>query len=189
MIKEKTLKERSLLFAKLAELAYSNDATKQAKKLGFTTIEFYNKDGAQAWRFQNKTDLVIACWGTEPTAFNDIKADLFDKQIAYIALDNHKFGDYQPYLYKTTDGGKKWTSISDGIPDGTLVWRIVQDHINPNLLFLGTEYGVYVSLNKGEKWHKFSSGVPTIPVRDLAIQKRENDLVLELQNIVVKLLF
>ena len=76
MIKEKTLKERSLLFAKLAELAYNDDATKQAKKLGFTTIEFYNKGGAQAWRFQNKTDLVIACRGTEPTAFNDIKADL-----------------------------------------------------------------------------------------------------------------
>ena len=82
------------------------------------------------------------------------------------------------HIFKTIDGGKKWTSISDGIPDGTLVWRIVQDHINPNLLFLGTEYGVYVSLNKGEKWHKFSSGLPTIPVRDLVIQKRENDLVL-----------
>ena len=90
MIKEKTLKERSLLFAKLAELAYNDDATSEAKKLGFTTIEFYNKGGAQAWRFQNKTDLVIACRGTEPTAFNDIKADLFDANTVYVALDNHK---------------------------------------------------------------------------------------------------
>ena len=64
------------------------------------------------------------------------------------------------------------------MPDGTLVWRIVQDHVNPNLLFLGTEYGVYISLNQGDNWHKFSNGLPTIPVRDLAIQKRENDLVL-----------
>ncbi|MDC3079556.1 glycosyl hydrolase, partial [Flavobacteriaceae bacterium] len=69
-------------------------------------------------------------------------------------------------------------SITNGIPDGTLVWRIVQDHINPNLLFLATEYGVYVSLNQGGEWHKFSTGLPTISVRDLAIQKRENDLVL-----------
>jgi hypothetical protein len=133
------------------------------------------KDGGKSWEEMTVDQLPKV----PSTAFvNDIKADLFDKQTAYIALDNHKFGDYQPYLYKTIDGGKKWTSISDGIPDGTLVWRIVQDHINPNLLFLGTEYGVYISLNKGEKWHKFSSGLPTIPVRDLAIQKRENDLVL-----------
>ena len=133
------------------------------------------KDGGKSWEKMTVDQLPKV----PSTAFvNDIKADLHDKQTAYIALDNHKFGDYQPYLYKTIDGGKKWTSISDGIPDGTLVWRIVQDHINPNLLFLGTEYGVYVSLNKGEKWHKFSSGLPTIPVRDLAIQKRENDLVL-----------
>ena len=70
--------ERSLLFAKLSQLAYNNidDAKKQAKKLGFTTVEFYDKDGAQAYRFMNKTDLVIACRGTEPTQFGDIKADL-----------------------------------------------------------------------------------------------------------------
>ena len=133
------------------------------------------KDGGASW-----TRMTVDKLPNSPsTAFvNDIKADLHDANTAYVALDNHKYGDFQPYLYKTTDGGKKWTCITEGIPDGTLVWRIVQDHINPKLLFLGTEYGVYVSLNQGEKWHKFSSGLPTIPVRDLAIQKRENDLVL-----------
>ena len=116
---------------------------------------------------------------TPASAFvNDIKTDLFDSKKTYICLDNHKFGDYQPYLFKTTDGGKTWKKITNGIPKNTLVWRIVQDHENPNLLFLGTEYGVYVSLNQGEKWHKFSNGLPTIPVRDLTIQRRENDLVL-----------
>jgi triacylglycerol lipase len=77
-ISEMNFKERSLLFAKLASIAYSNtkDAKKQAKSLGFTTIEFYEKDGAQAYRFMNKDDLVIACRGTQPTEFNDIKADL-----------------------------------------------------------------------------------------------------------------
>jgi triacylglycerol lipase len=71
-------KERSLLFAKLSSIAYNNikDVKKQVKKLGFTTVEFYEKDGAQAYRFMNKEDLVIACRGTEPTQFNDISADL-----------------------------------------------------------------------------------------------------------------
>jgi triacylglycerol lipase len=77
-IKDLSIAERSLLFAKLASIAYSDpkQAKKQAKKLGFTTVEFYNKDGAQAYRFQNSDDLVIACRGTEPTEFNDIAADL-----------------------------------------------------------------------------------------------------------------
>ena len=71
-------KQKSLLFAKLSSIAYNNtkDAKSQAKKLGFTTTEFYEKDGAQAYRFMNKTDLVIACRGTQPTEFNDLKADL-----------------------------------------------------------------------------------------------------------------
>ena len=135
----------------------------------------YTKDGGANWSKMTVDNLP----NTPSSAFvNDIKADLHDTETAYVLLDNHKFGDYKPYIFKTSNGGKKWTSISEGIPDGTLVWRIVQDHVNPNLLFLGTEYGVYVSLNQGEKWHKFSNGLPTIPVRDMAIQKRENDLVL-----------
>lgn len=132
------------------------------------------KNGGASWTTRTVNELP----GVPATAFvNDIKADIFNADVAYAALDNHKFGDYAPYLYKTTNGGKSWKSIADGIPDGTLVWRLVQDHVNPNLLFLGTEYGVYVSLNQGAKWHKFSKGIPTISVRDLAIQKRENDLI------------
>ena len=77
-ISSMNFKERSLLFAKLSSIAYNNikDVKKQVKKLGFTTVEFYEKDGAQAYRFMNKEDLVIACRGTEPTQFNDISADL-----------------------------------------------------------------------------------------------------------------
>src|SRR5210317_1389237 len=74
-----SFKERSLLFAKLAEISYNDnikEVKKQVKKLGFTTVEFYNREGAQAYRFMNKEDLVIACRGTQPTEFNDIKADL-----------------------------------------------------------------------------------------------------------------
>jgi len=135
----------------------------------------YTRDGGDNWSKMTVDQLP----NVPASAFvNDIKVDLYDDNVAYVALDNHKFGDYNPYLYKTTNGGKKWKSIVNGIPEGTLVWRLVQDHVNPNLLFLGTEYGVYVSLNQGDKWHKFSNGLPTISIRDLAIQKRENDLVL-----------
>ena len=135
----------------------------------------YTKDGGKSWTRRTVDELP----GVPASAFiNDIKADLFQEEVAYMALDNHKFGDYSPYLYKTTNGGAKWKSITNGLPGNTLIWRLVQDHINPNLLFLATEYGVYVSLNQGDKWHKFSRGLPTISVRDMAIQKRENDLVL-----------
>jgi len=79
MISKMSFPERSLLFAKLSSIAYNDnikEVKKQVKKLGFTTVEFYNRDGAQAYRFQNAEDLVIACRGTQPTEFNDIKADL-----------------------------------------------------------------------------------------------------------------
>ena len=111
--------ERSLLFAKLSQLAYNNtdEAKKQAKKLGFTTTEFYDKDGAQAYRFMNKTDLVIACRGTEPTEFNDIKADLYEKNTVYAVFDNHKFGDYNAYIYKSKNKGFTWQKISNNLPE------------------------------------------------------------------------
>ena len=78
MISELNFKQRSLLFAKLANIAYMDlkKATTEVKKIGFTTVEFYDKDGAQAYRFMNKDDIVIACRGTEPTQWNDLKADL-----------------------------------------------------------------------------------------------------------------
>ncbi len=134
----------------------------------------YTTTGGENWTNVNVNSLP----GVPSTAFvNDIKADLHDTNIAYVALDNHKFGDYNPYLYKTINGGKTWSAINNGLPKGTLTWRLVQDHVNKNLLFLATEYGIYVSFNQGAKWIKFSNGLPTISFRDLAIQKRENDLI------------
>ena len=79
MITEMTIMQRSLLFAKLSSIAYNDDVEqvkKSVRKLGFKTVEFYNREGAQAYRFMNKEDLVIACRGTQPTEFNDISADL-----------------------------------------------------------------------------------------------------------------
>jgi photosystem II stability/assembly factor-like uncharacterized protein len=116
--------------------------------------------------------------GVPATAFiNDIKADMFDANTVYVVLDNHKYGDFNPYLLKSTDKGKTWTSLRNNIPERTLVWRIVQDHVKPNLLFLASEFGIYVTINGGKHWTMMKGGVPTISFRDLAIQRRENDLV------------
>ena len=132
------------------------------------------EDGGTNWRAINVGDLP----GVPTTAFvNDIKADLFDVNTVYVALDNHKYGDLNPYLLKSTNKGKTWTSIVSNIPKRTLVWRIVQDHVKPGLLFAATEFGIHFTVNGGKKWTKLQGGVPTISFRDLAIQRRENDLV------------
>ncbi len=132
------------------------------------------ENGGESWR---KIE-VGSMPGVPATAFiNDVKADLYDENTVYVALDNHKFGDFKPYIMKSTDLGKSWHSISGNIPNGTMVWRIVQDHIKPELMFAATEFGIYFTINGGAKWIKLKGGVPTISFRDLAIQKRENDLV------------
>lgn len=130
-------------------------------------------DDGSNWR-----EIAVAKLGAPATAFvNDIKADLYDANTVYVSLDNHKFGDYKPYFYKSTDQGKSWKKLTEGLPDQTLVWRMVQDHKQPELLFLATEFGLYTSFNGGQRWHQMKGGLPTISFRDLAIQKRENDLV------------
>jgi len=132
------------------------------------------EDGGKNWRRIEVGSLP----GVPKTAFvNDIKADLYDANTAYVALDNHKFGDFNPYLLKSTDRGKSWSSIKGNLPDRNLVWRVVQDHEKRDLLFAATEFGVYFTINGGAKWIKLSGGVPVISFRDLAIQRRENDLV------------
>ena len=132
------------------------------------------EDGGQNWR---RID-VGSMPGVPATAFvNDIKADLHDANTVYVALDNHKYGDFSPYLVKSTDRGRSWQSISGNIPDKTLVWRLAQDHVKPELMFAATEYGVYFTVDAGQRWTKLEGGVPTISFRDIAIHKRENDLV------------
>jgi len=131
-------------------------------------------DGGQNWQkieVGSLPDVPATCY------VNDIKTDLFDANTVYIALDNHKFGDFNPYLLKSTDRGKSWSSIKGNLPERTLVWRLVQDHMKPELLFAATEFGIYFTLDGGDRWIKFTSGIPTISFRDLAIHRRENDLV------------
>ncbi len=133
-----------------------------------------SEDGGANWR---KIE-VGSIKGIPPTAFiNDIRADLFDINTVYAALDNHKYGDYKPYLIKSTNRGKSWQIISGDLPDKHLVWRVVQDHIKPNLMFAATEFGVFFTIDYGSNWIKLSGGMPTISIRDITIQRQENDLV------------
>ena len=112
------------------------------------------------------------------TAFvNNIRADLFDANTVYVALDNHKYGDFKPYLYKSTNKGKTWKSITGNIPDRHLIWRMVQDHVKSDLLFAATEFGIYFTLDGGGNWMKLSGGAPTIAFRGITIQREWNDLV------------
>jgi photosystem II stability/assembly factor-like uncharacterized protein len=108
---------------------------------------------------------------------NDVRADLFDANVVYAALDNHKYGDYKPYLIKSTDKGKSWSLMNGDLPKTLLTWRLVQDHVDKNLIFAATEFGVYFTKNGGKNWIQLKSGIPTISIRDITIQRRENDLV------------
>src|SRR5262249_36759747 len=93
------------------------------------------------------------------------------------AFDNHKMADFKPYLLKSTDAGKTWTSIAGDLPINGPVLAIAEDHVDSNLLFAGTEFGLFFTANGGQKWVRLKGGLPTIAVRDLAIQRQENDLV------------
>ena len=109
---------------------------------------------------------------------NNVYLSKHDVNVMYAAFNHHKYGDFKPYLFKSNNKGKSWTSISSNLPTKGSVYAIEEDHIDQDLIFCGTEYGVFFSPNKGQRWKKLASGLPTIAVRDIAIQERENDLVL-----------
>lgn len=116
--------------------------------------------------------------GLPPLSFvNDIEASLYDAQTLYVAADAHKIGDFTPYLYESTDGGRRWRSIAGDLPAGSIVWSVQQDHVKPDLLFVGTESGIFFSVNRGTHWIKLGGGMPIAPIRDLKIHRRDADLV------------
>lgn len=130
------------------------------------------EDGGKTWR---KTESFPEV--PEKTFVARIVASQHDANTAYAVMNNHKSADFAPYVLKTTDAGKTWTSIVGNLPKTHPTWAFVEDHVNPNLLFVGTEFGLFFTINGGEKWIQMRGGLPVIAVRDLAIQKRENDLV------------
>ncbi|UCD95465.1 MAG: glycosyl hydrolase [Candidatus Zixiibacteriota bacterium] len=130
------------------------------------------EDAGRNWR------KIERIYGVPEEAFvNDVKADLHDVDTVYAVLDSHKTGDFKPYLVRSEDRGRTWDSITGDLPDRQILWRFTQDHVDPNLYFLGAEFGLYFSLDRGKKWIKLKGNVPTIPFRDIEIQRRENDLV------------
>jgi len=114
----------------------------------------------------------------ETTYVSDIEADLFDENIVYATFDNRKRGDFKPYVLMSNDKGKTWVNIANGLPENLPVHSIKQDHVKKDLLFIGTEFGVYYTYNAGKNWVKLSAGLPTICIKEIDIQRRENDLAL-----------
>lgn len=112
------------------------------------------------------------------TYVNAVVSSLYSQNTVFAVFNNHKNGDFKPYVFVSKNKGLKWQNISNNLPENGAVFCIRQDHINPDLLFVGTEFGVYFSSNFGDSWTQLKAGLPTIAIRDLEIQKRENDLVL-----------
>lgn len=112
------------------------------------------------------------------TLVSDIFPSNFDENVVFATFNNEKSNDLKPYILMSTNKGKSWTNITANLPENGPVYSIAQDFKNKNLLFCGTEFGIYVSVDKGKYWVKLSSGLPDIAVRDIALQKKENDIVI-----------
>lgn len=131
------------------------------------------EDGGANWKKMEKFPDV-----PDMTYVSYLVASQHDARTIYAAFDNHKNADFHPYLLRSDDAGTSWTSIKGNLPEKGTVYSIAEDHVNKNLLFAGTEFGVFFTIDGGKKWVQLKGGLPTIAVRDIAIQKRENDLVL-----------
>jgi photosystem II stability/assembly factor-like uncharacterized protein len=130
------------------------------------------EDGGKNWRrVERPLDV------PEMAYVSRIVASNHDADTVYVAFENRQNADFKPYLLKSTDAGRTWTSIRSNLTPNQPVWAIAEDHVNSNLLFVGTEFGLFFTVNGGQKWVQLKGGLPTIQVRDLVIQKRENDLV------------
>ncbi len=130
------------------------------------------EDGGANWRsvrrFEGVPDMALV---------EDIIASVHDENVAYAVFDNHKKGDYRPYILKTKDKGRTWLPITGTLPERGSAHTIAEDHVDPDLLFAGTEFGLFFSQNGGVTWLPMKGGFPTIAVRDIEIQRRESDLV------------
>ena len=130
------------------------------------------EDGGANWRstgsFPGVPDLTYVA---------DVLPSQHAADVLFAVFNNHKEGDFAPYVMKSNDRGRSWTSIRGDLPDRQPAWTIVQDHVNPDLLFLGTEFALFFTIDGGDHWIKLTGGVPTVAIRDLEIQRRENDLV------------
>ncbi len=131
-----------------------------------------SRDGGQTWVKTAKFKGV-----PDETYVSDLEPSLFEENVIYATFDNHKRDDFKPYVLKSTDYGKSWKSIAGNLPGRGTVYSIAQDHVDPQLLFVGTEFGMFFTRDEGESWTQLGAGIPVISCRDVEIQRRENDLV------------
>jgi photosystem II stability/assembly factor-like uncharacterized protein len=131
------------------------------------------EDGGKNWRKIEQFPGVPAY-----TYVSDVFASPRDVNAVFVTLNNWQRGDYKPYVVKSTDRGKSWTNITGNLPDRHDVYSIIQDHVNGDLLFAGTEFGLFFTVDGGRNWVELKGGMPSIQVRDMTVQRRENDLVL-----------
>ena len=130
-------------------------------------------NGGGSWE---KTDRIPGA--PDRSYVNQIIASRHHRSTIFVAFNHHRYGDFKPYLLKSTDDGKTWVSISGNLPERGSVYCMAEDHKDPNLLFAGTEFGVFFTTNGGQQWTRLKGGLPVVAVRDLEIQRREDDLVL-----------
>ncbi len=131
-----------------------------------------SEDGGTTWRKEDRFPGV-----PDMTYVSRLEASRHDASTVYAAFDNHKMGDFKPYLLRSADRGRTWTSIAGDLPARGSVYVVVEDPVEPGLLFAGTEFGLFFTRDGGKKWVQLKGGLPVIAVRDLAIHEEENDLV------------
>jgi photosystem II stability/assembly factor-like uncharacterized protein len=132
------------------------------------------EDGGRNWR-RIETFPGVAKWAY----VTDVWASHRDADVVFASMNNWQFGDFKPYVVRSDDRGRTWTNITGNLPELHSVWAIAQDFVNPNLLFAGTEFGLFFSPDGGKQWVQLRGGnMPPAQVRDLHIQKRENDIVM-----------
>jgi photosystem II stability/assembly factor-like uncharacterized protein len=132
-----------------------------------------SEDGGANWRSIDRFPAV-----PETTYVTRVTASHHDARTIYATLNNHWTGDYKPYVLRSTDLGRTWTNIASNLPARGSVWAIVEDPQNRQLLFVGTDFGVFTSVDGGARWIPLKNGLPTIQVRDMAIQARHSDLAI-----------
>lgn len=130
------------------------------------------EDGGASWR---RTDSFRGV--PDMSLIEDVVASVHDADVAYAVIDNHKRGDDKPYVLRTDDRGRSWSLISGNLPERGTAHTIAEDHVDPNLLFVGTEFGLFFTQDGGDNWRQLKGNFPTISVRDIEIQRRETDLV------------
>ena len=131
-----------------------------------------SEDGGKNWRTTRRFPTV-----PDMSYVDDLVASVHDADVVYAVIENHKRGDFAPYVLRSDDRGRSWNSISGNLPERGSAHTIAEDHVDPNLLFVGTEFGLFFSQDRGGSWHPLKGNFPTIAVRDLEIQRRESDLI------------